>query len=57
MSDIIKTEKAAKPLGAYPHARKVGPFIFVSGISSRNFDNTIDGYTTDSTGNPVLDIR
>ena len=51
MSEIIKTEKAAKPLGAYPHARKAGNFLFLSGIGSRNaVDNKIPGLTQDESG-------
>lgn len=41
---IIKTDTAATPLGAYPHARKVGNLLFLSGIGSRRvIDNTIPG--------------
>ena len=39
---IINTENAAAPLGAYPHARKAGNLLFLSGIGSRNpKDNSI----------------
>jgi 2-aminomuconate deaminase len=31
------------PRGAYPHTKRVGDFIFVSGTSSRRPDNTIAG--------------
>lgn len=31
------------PRGAYPHLKKVGNFIFVSGTSSRRPDNSIAG--------------
>ena len=42
--DIINTDKAAVPLGAYPHARRVGNLLFLSGIGSRNAgDNSIPG--------------
>jgi 2-aminomuconate deaminase len=37
---VVIAGNKAKPLANYPHARIVGGFIFVSGISSRNFDNT-----------------
>ena len=33
----------AKPLGAYPHVKRVGDFIFISGTSSRRADNSIEG--------------
>jgi 2-aminophenol/2-amino-5-chlorophenol 1,6-dioxygenase alpha subunit len=32
---IIRTEKAPKPVGPYPHARRVGGMIFLSGIGPR----------------------
>ena len=54
MSEIIKTDKAAKPLGAYPHARKVGNLLFLSGIGPRNAaDNIIPGLVQDENGNII----
>ena len=54
MSDIIETSNAATPLGAYPHARKVGNLLFLSGIGSRNpKDNSIPGLVQDEKGNIV----
>ena len=32
---ITNTSNAAKPLGAYPHARKVGDLLFLSGIGKQ----------------------
>ena len=32
-----------KPRGAYPHTKRIGDFIFVSGTSSRRPDNSIAG--------------
>lgn len=52
MGDIIKTENAARPLGAYPHARRVGNLLFLSGIGSRSAkDNSIPGLVLDDHGN------
>ena len=49
---IIKTENAATPLGAYPHARRVGDLLFLSGIGSRQAsDNKIPGLKLDAEGN------
>ena len=49
---VVHTDKAAKPLGAYPHARKVGDLLFLSGIGSRSaVDNTIPGLVLDEQGN------
>lgn len=51
MPDIIKTDQAAKPLGAYPHARKAGNLLFLSGIGSRNSsDNSIPGLVLNKKG-------
>lgn len=52
MSNIIHTTQAAKPLGTYPHARKVGNLLFLSGIGPRNAtDNSIPGLKQDADGN------
>src|ERR1043165_3195898 len=54
MSQIINTNKAATPLGSYPHARRVGNLLFLSGIGSRNpIDDCIPGLSFDENGNVV----
>lgn len=54
MKEVIKTDNASKPLGAYPHARKVGSLLFMSGIGPRNpKDNSIPGLELDAEGNIV----
>ncbi len=35
MSDAIRTDSAPKPVGAYPHARRVGNLLFLSGVGPR----------------------
>ncbi len=47
----------ARPRGAYPHLRRAGPFLFVSGTSSRRADNSIAGATADAMGTVHFDIR
>jgi len=47
----------AKPRGKYPHFRRAGDYIFVSGLSSRQPDNSIAGATVDAMGTTHLDIR
>jgi len=47
----------AKPRGAFPHFRRAGDFIFVSGTSSRRADDSIDGAQADAGGHYVFDIR
>lgn len=39
----MSDQKKVTPRGAYPHTKRVGDFIFVSGTSSRRADNTIAG--------------
>ncbi len=47
----------ATPRGTYPHFRRAGDFIFVSGTSSRRPDNSIAGADLDAAGVPQFDIR
>ncbi|MBT3427317.1 MAG: RidA family protein [Gammaproteobacteria bacterium] len=47
----------ARPLGNYPHFKRAGDFIFVSGTSSRRQDNSHEGVEIDDAGNVTLDIR
>ncbi len=52
MSEIISTSKAPAAVGAYPHARKVGNLLFLSGIGPRTpVTNEIPGLTLDKNGN------
>ena len=44
MSEGIHAEAAPKPVGAYPHARRCGDLLFLSGIGPRDpRTNTIPG--------------
>ena len=47
----------AKPRGRFPHVKRAGDFLFVSGTSARRPDNTIAGAQVDTTGATTLDIR
>lgn len=47
----------AKPRGAYPHFRRAGDFVFVSGTGARRPDNRIAGASADAMGTTVFDIR
>jgi 2-aminomuconate deaminase len=56
VSTGIRTDTAPKPVGAYPHARRVGDLLFLSGVGPRdpatnaipgnayNADGTLAGY-------------
>jgi 2-aminomuconate deaminase len=50
-------EGKATPRGKYPHVKRAGDFLFVSGTSARRADNTIAGADIDSHGAVCLDIR
>lgn len=41
--DAKVVEGKAKPLGKYPHVKRAGDFLFVSGTSARRADNSIAG--------------
>ena len=58
MSEKINANKAPKPVGAYPHARKVGNLLFLSGVGPRaagsgGEEANIPGLTLDKNGNFV----
>src|ERR1022692_1579155 len=50
-------EGKAVPRGKYPHVKRAGDFLFVSGTSARRSDNTIAGAEVDPLGATRLDIR
>jgi len=54
MSISISTDKAPKPVGLYPHAKRVGNLLFLSGIGPREAgSNNIPGNEYDAKGNLV----
>lgn len=54
----MSKEKNVTPRGAYPHTKRVGDFIFVSGTSSRRADNSIAGVDIiDEMGTKYLNIE
>ena len=56
-SQAIIVSDRAQALASYPHARRVGDLIYVSGISSRRLDNTYEGVEEMPDGKLKLDIR
>jgi 2-aminomuconate deaminase len=50
-------EGKAKPRGKYPHVKRAGDFLIVSGTSSRRSDNSIAGAHVDEMGTTHFDIR
>ncbi|NQX91777.1 MAG: RidA family protein [Flavobacteriales bacterium] len=56
MSEKINTSEAPKPVGLYPHARKAGDFLFLSGVGPRvaktgPHDSSVPGLELDHNGN------
>lgn len=47
----------ATPRGKFPHIKRAGDFLFVSGTSSRRPDNSFAGAQADAMGTTQLDIR
>ena len=54
-SEVIAT--LAQPRGRFPHYRRAGDLVFVSGTSSRRPDNSFAGAEVDALGVTLLDIR
>ena len=50
-------EGKAKPRGRFPHLKRAGDFIYVSGTSSRLPDNSFAGVEVDEMGATNLDIE
>lgn len=49
---IINSDRAPEPVGAYPHARRIGDMLFLSGVGPRERGTTvIPGVTLDAEGN------
>jgi 2-aminomuconate deaminase len=48
---------SATPRGKFPHVKRAGDFLFVSGTSSRRPDNSFAGATVDAMGVLQADIR
>jgi 2-aminomuconate deaminase len=52
MSETVESSRAPEPVGAFPHARRVGDLLFLSGIGPRvRGAKEIPGVTLDSAGN------
>jgi 2-aminomuconate deaminase len=57
VSNAKVVENAAVPRGSFPHVKRAGDFVFVSGTSARRRDNSIVGVHVTADGTIVLDIR
>ncbi|HET7307712.1 MAG TPA: Rid family hydrolase [Gammaproteobacteria bacterium] len=55
MTDKINSQKAPEPVGLYPHARRIGNLLFLSGVGPRQRgSDDIPGVTRDSSGHIIL---
>ena len=53
-TSVVSSDRAPRPLGAYPHARKAGGLLFLSGIGPRKPGTTaIPGVRLDAQGNVI----
>ena len=59
MSDASAKVVAGKaaPLGRFPHVKRAGDLLYVSGTSSRRADNSYAGVNVSEAGDTRLDIR
>jgi 2-aminomuconate deaminase len=54
MSDVHNSNQAPEPVGAYPHARRIGDLLFLSGVGPRKRGSKeIPGVTLDDNGSIV----
>ncbi|MBV9241010.1 MAG: RidA family protein [Acidobacteria bacterium] len=54
MNDAIESTRAPEPVGLYPHARRVGDLLFLSGVGPRERGSAkIPGVELDEAGNVV----
>ncbi|MBM3399544.1 MAG: RidA family protein [Bacteroidetes bacterium] len=54
MSEIINSGRAPEPVGLYPHARRVGNLLFLSGVGPREKGTKkIPGVELDEVGNII----
>ncbi len=54
MSEIINSSRAPEPVGQYPHARRVGNLLFLSGVGPREKGTKkIPGVELDEAGNII----
>ena len=52
MSESFESKRAPEPVGAFPHAKRVGNLLFLSGIGPRvRGSKEIPGVTLDAAGN------
>ena len=57
VNDAKVVDHLAPPRGRFPHVKRAGDFVFVSGTSARRPDGSFAGVRCTDDGTVVLDIR
>jgi 2-aminomuconate deaminase len=57
VNDAKVVDYLAAPRGRFPHVKRAGDFIFVSGTSARRPDDSFEGVSSAADGTVLLDIR
>ncbi|MCH6471591.1 RidA family protein [Sinomonas terrae] len=57
MADARVIDHLAKPRGRFPHVKRAGDLVYISGTSSRRPDNSFVGASADDLGVTSLDIK
>jgi 2-aminomuconate deaminase len=57
MTNATTLAEKATPRGKFPHIKRAGDFLFVSGTSSRRKDNSFAGVEVNAMGTTYLDIK
>ena len=57
MAERVFLPHLAGPLANYPHAKRVGNSVYLSGFSARRPDGSVRGVSRDADGRVTRDIR
>ena len=57
VNDAKVVDHLAAPRGRFPHVKRAGDFVFVSGTSARRPDGSFAGVQFSNDGTVILDIR
>ena len=58
MTEDFQTDNAPRPVGFYPHAKRVGKLLFLSGVGPRKPNSdVIPGVKSDESGNIIFSVR
>lgn len=55
-TEVVTLTSRARPLGNYPHVKRVGEMVYLSGVSARLPDGSIDGTFVNEQGERHHDV-